>query len=361
MKTAIIFGITGQDGSHLADLLLDKDYEVIGVKRRSSSDNTQRIQHILDNSRFKLVEGDITDSYSIINIFKDNQEVDEVYNLAAQSHVATSFKQPALTWDITGKGCINILQTIVDLSMFDVRFYQASSSEMFGDSCTVGDFGGKYQDENTKFLPQSPYAISKCAAHYAVRLYREAYNIHASAGILFNHEGPRRGDNFVTKKITNWIVDFKFWLQENSLTIEDLRFDNDNIYGKIASQSIPKLKLGNLDSYRDWGYAGDYVEAMWLMLQQEHPDDYVICTGKTYKIRDFLDKAFAYIGVNSWSNLVLTDPKLYRPAEVDYLCGKNKKAIEKLGWKPKYNLDMLISLMIDCGINDKLSNHARYL
>lgn len=361
MKTAIVFGITGQDGSHLADLLLDKEYEVIGVKRRSSSDNTQRIQHILDNNRFKLVEGDITDSYSIFNIFKDNPQVDEIYNLAAQSHVATSFKQPALTWDITGKGCINILQTIVDLSMFNVRFYQASSSEMFGSSYTVGEFGQKYQDEKTKFLPQSPYAISKCAAHYAVRLYREAYGLHASAGILFNHEGPRRGDNFVTKKITNWIADFKIWIKENDLDVDGLTFDEDYIYGKILEQKFSKLRLGNLDAYRDWGYAGDYIEAMWLMLQQDCPDDYVICTGKTYTIRDFLDRAFRYIGINNWINMVVVDKEFYRPAEVDYLRGSNKKAKQKLGWEPKYNLDMLISLMIDCCINDKLSNYARYL
>jgi GDPmannose 4,6-dehydratase len=361
MKSAIIFGITGQDGSHLADLLLDKGYDVIGVNRRSSTENTQRIQHIIGNERFKLVEGDITDSYSIFNILKNNAQVDEIYNLAAQSHVGTSFKQPALTWDITGKGCINILQSIIDIGITKSRFYQASSSEMFGSSYTINEFGVKYQDENTKFLPQSPYAISKCAAHYAVRLFREAYNLHASAGILFNHEGPRRGENFVTKKITNWIVDFKFWVQENGLNTEDIHCDGDYIYGKILGQNIPKLRLGNLDAFRDWGYAGDYVEAMWLMLQQEKPDDYVICTGKTYTIRDFLQKAFNYVGFDSWEEYVVIDPQLYRPAEVDYLKGNNKKAISKLGWKPKYDLDQLVSLMIDCGINDKLSNYARHL
>ncbi len=361
MKKAIIFGVTGQDGSHLADLLLDKNYEVIGVNRRSSTDNTQRIQHILDNEHFRLVEGDITDSYSVFNIFKDNRTVDEIYNLAAQSHVGTSFKQPALTWDITGKGCINILQSIIDLDMTHIKFYQASSSEMFGSSYTFGESGGKYQDENTKFLPQSPYAISKCAAHYAVRLYREAYKLHASAGILFNHEGPRRGDNFVTKKITNWIVDFKIWLDNSGLSQDDLATDGDLISHKYSSENIPKLRLGNLDAFRDWGYAGDYVEAMWLMLQQENPDDYVICTGQTYTIRDFLNKAFNYIGIDNWTSFVVIDKEFYRPAEVDYLKGSNKKAITKLGWKPKYNLDMLIALMIDCGLNDKLSNHARYL
>lgn len=361
MKTAIIFGITGQDGSHLADLLLDKDYTVIGVNRRSSTENTQRIQHILNNERFKLVEGDITDPYSVFNVLKSNVEVDEIYNLAAQSHVGTSFKQPALTWDITGKGCINILQTIIDLNMLHTRFYQASSSEMFGSSYTVGECGEKYQDENTKFLPQSPYAISKCAAHYAVRLFREAYGLHASAGILFNHEGPRRGDNFVTKKITNWIAKFKLWIQDNNLNICDIATDENNIYGRVPTQNIPKLRLGNLDAYRDWGYAGDYVEAMWLMLQQDSPDDYVICTGKTYTIRDFLTKAFNYIGVDNWQKYIVIDQEFYRPAEVDYLRGSNKKAIKQLGWIPKYNLDMLISLMIDCEIDDQLSNHARHI
>lgn len=362
MKTAIIFGVTGQDGSHLADMLLDKGYEVIGVKRRSSTDTSSRLKHITSD-RFKLVEGDITDPYSILNLLQANEHVDEIYNLAAQSHVATSFKQPAITWDITGKGCLNILQAIVDLGLFHTRFYQASSSEMFGSSYTVGLNGEKYQDEDTKFLPQSPYAISKCAAHYAVRLFREAYNLHASAGILFNHEGPRRGDNFVTKKITNWIVEFKLWMENNILTSADLcKFkDKDHIYGHSLSQVLPKLRLGNLDAYRDWGYAGDYVEAMWLMLQQDNPDDYVICTGNTYTIRDFLNIAFNYIGIDDWSNYVVIDPEFYRPAEVDYLRGDNSKAREKLGWKPKYDLNMLVSLMIDCEINDKLSNHARYI
>lgn len=361
MKTAIIFGVTGQDGSHLADLLLEKNYKVIGINRRSSSPNNQRIQHLSSNNNFSLTEGDITDPFSIFNVFRANDHVDEIYNLAAQSHVATSFKQPALTWDITGKGCINILQNMVDLGMFGTRFYQASSSEMFGSSYSISRDGIKYQDENTKFLPQSPYAISKCAAHYTVRLFREAYNIHANCGILFNHEGPRRGDNFVTKKITNWVVDFVLWLKDNMLSIDNLISDDDNIYGKTLSQKFSKLKLGNLDAYRDWGYAGDYVKAMWLMLQQEDPDDYVICTGKTYTIRQFLDKAFSYVNIKDWSNFVSIDKTLYRPSEVDYLRGNSEKARIKLGWEPKYDLDMLISLMIDSGLNDKLSNYARYI
>jgi GDPmannose 4,6-dehydratase len=275
--------------------------------------------------------------------------------------VGTSFKQPTLTWDVTAKGCINILQSMVDKKMFKTKFYQASSSEMFGSSYDLHFNGSKYQDENTKFLPQSPYAVAKCAAHYSVRLYREAYNLHASAGILFNHEGPRRGDNFVTKKITKWIADFKFWIETNTLNLNNLVVDGDLIYSEDLINNMPKLRLGNLDSYRDWGYAGDYVEAMWLMLQQEKPDDYVICTGKTYSIRDFLNKAFDYIGIDLWDKYVTIDKEFYRPAEVNYLCGNNLKAIEKLGWEPKYNLDMLVSLMIDCDLNDKFSNYARYI
>ena len=360
MQHAIIFGITGQDGSHLADLLLEKGYTVTGVARRSSTDTSSRIKNILNHPRFQLVEGDITDASSVLNILKSNEYVDEIYNLAAQSHVATSFKQPALTWDITGKGCFNILQSIIDLDRYEVRFYQASSSEMFGSSYVVGEDGVKHQDENTKFLPQSPYAISKCAAHYAVRLFREAYNLHASAGILFNHEGPRRGDNFVTKKITNWVVDFHLWLKDNDIKPEFLCFSDTEIFG-LQDKSFPKLRLGNVESYRDWGYAGDYVEAMWLMLQQNEPDDYVICTGETYKVRDFLDYAFQAVGLDSWENYVYIDPEFYRPAEVDFLRGNCSKAKSKLGWTPKYDLKMLVNLMIDSKLNDQLQNNARHI
>lgn len=358
---AIIFGITGQDGSHLADLLLEKDYEVIGVSRRASTDNTQRISHILNHPRFKLEEGDITDTSSVIHIFRNNENVDEIYNLAAQSHVGTSFTQPSLTWDITGKGCLNILQTMVDLELFGARFYQASSSEMFGKSYDIDDLGIKYQDENTRFLPQSPYAVSKCAAHYAVRLYREAYGLHGSCGILFNHEGPRRGDNFVTKKIVNWICDFIFWMNNNNLTLNDLNYSEDYIYGRTLGENIPKLKLGNLEARRDWGYAGDFVEAMWLMLQQDEPDDYVICTENTYSIRDFLDLSFNHFNISDWSHYVGIDAKFYRPAEVDYLRGRSTKAQTKLGWKPKYDLESLIKLMIEEKINEKLQNYAGHI
>ena len=242
MKKAIIFGVTGQDGSHLSDLLLDKEYEVIGVTRRCSVDNTHRLKHLSHREGFKLVQGDVTDVHSIINILSEHANVDEIYNLAAQSHVAVSFKQPALTWDITGKGCLNILQSMVDLGLLGARFYQASSSEMFGKSFdTIQSKRSdnnlhiyesiKYQDENTKFLPQSPYAIAKCAAHYLTGLFREAYGLHASAGILFNHEGPRRGETFVTRKITKWIGEFVTWMNYHNINSEKLAtVDKDEVY-----------------------------------------------------------------------------------------------------------------------------------
>ena len=340
---AIITGITGQDGSHLADLLLEKNYEVIGISRRCSVDTTSRIKHLLNNNRFKLVEGDITDVSSVINIFKDNDDVDEVYNLAAQSHVASSFNQPALTWDVTGKGCLNLLQSLVDLSMTNVKFYQASSSEMFGSSYDINESGEKYQNENTKLMPNSPYAIAKCAAHYSVRLFRDAYNLHASSGILFNHEGPRRGENFVTQKIIKWIADFIKW--ERKQGSKELSFMKDYIV--CNSNTFPKLRLGNLNAYRDWGYAGDYVEAMWLMLQQEKADDYVVCTGKTHTISEFLDLSFNYANLPSWKDFVVIDKSLYRPSEVDYLRGDCSKAKENLGWLPKHDLEGLVKLMMD--------------
>ena len=322
---AIIFGITGQDGSHLADLLLSKYYHVVGVSRRASTDNTERIKHILGSERFDLVQGDITDAHSVINLLKKHEDVDEIYNLAAQSHVAVSFKQPALTWDITGKGCLNILQSMVDLEI-NARFYQASSSEMYGKHYDVSREGYKYQDENTKFMPQSPYAIAKCAAHHMTRLFREAYGLHASAGVLFNHEGERRGETFVTRKITKWIGD---WVKSG------------------RDPNFPQLRLGNLEAFRDWGYAGDYVEAMWMMLQQESPQDYVICTGTTHTIREFLDVAFSHIGIEDWSDLVVQDPEFYRPAEVDYLRGDCSRANYVLGWTPKHSFEDLVKKMVE--------------
>ena len=366
---AIIFGITGQDGSHLADLLLAKGYKVVGVARRCSVDNTQRVKHLLGVDGFDLVLGDITDVHSIMSILRENDDVNEVYNLAAQSHVAVSFKQPGLTWDATAKGCMNILQSLVDLGMINVRFYQASSSEMFGknydkkmvlkirDGEVVTGLAGKgvyeyknYQNEDTKFLPQSPYAIAKCAAHYMTRLFREGYGLHASAGILFNHEGPRRGETFVTRKITKWIGEFVNFSEGRNLG--ELIPDNDFIINKSNSFKFPKLRLGNLEAFRDWGYAGDYVEAMWMMLQKDSPDDYVICTGKTHTIREFLDVAFSHVGIDDWSEYVVQDPEFYRPAEVDYLRGDNQKAKEALGWEPRHSFQDLVKMMVESDTDD---------
>lgn len=361
MKKAIIFGVTGQDGSHLADLLLENNYKVIGVARRSSVDTSERIVHISGHPRFILALGDITDVSSILQLLKEHADVDEIYNLAAQSHVAVSFNQPGFTWDVTGKGCLNILQSMVDLGLTQTRFYQASSSEMFGKNYDVnidGDTGipAKFQNEETKFLPQSPYAIAKCAAHYMVRLYREGYGMHASAGILFNHEGPRRGENFVTRKITKWVGDFikyrKSVRQVNTLKIIETKFEEDRIVFECSSTnqhlgSFPKLRLGNLEAFRDWGYAGDYVEAMWLMLQQDIPDDYVVCTGETHSIKEFLDVAFNHVDIKNWSDMVVEDPEFYRPAEVDYLRGYNEKAKEKLKWSPETSFEELVKMMVD--------------
>jgi len=358
---AIITGVTGQDGSHLTDLLLEKGYEVVGVSRRTSTDNTERIKHVLDHPNFTLESGDIADSSSLVRILENHGHGLQVefYNLAAQSHVAESFKQPGVTWDITGKGVLNALQSIVDLDLKHIRFYQASSSEMFGSSFDYKTYNvhtgeiEQYQDEDTKFLPQSPYAIAKCAAHYMVRLFREAYGLHASAGILFNHEGPRRGETFVTRKITKWIGEFIKWKNSQQGVFAQGQIggrDHENyiyVEDPLNPEGFPKLRLGNLEASRDWGYAGDYTEGMWMMLQQSQPDDYVLCTGETHTIRQFLNAAFKHVGINNWENYVVVDPQFYRPAEVDYLRGKNTKAKEKLGWEPKHSFEDLVKKMVE--------------
>ena len=332
MKTAIIFGVTGQDGSYLTDLLLSKDYRVVGVARRSSVDTTERLSQSIKNTDFTVVEGDITDAFCVSDII-NKFEPDEVYNLAAQSHVGTSFKQPTLTWDVTAGGCLNILEAIrVSPRSNDIKFYQASSSEMFGKNFTLTE-GGKYQDEDTAFMPQSPYAIAKLAAHHLVRNYRESYGIHASSGILFNHESERRGENFVTRKITKWIGRF------------------------IASgkdEGFPKLGLGNLKARRDWGHAEDYVRGMWLMLQQEEPDDYVIATGETHSVEEFLEYAFEHAGLGDWDEYVYIDPKFFRPAEVDYLLGNPTKAERELGWRPRIKFEELAQKMVEADIDEEL-------
>lgn len=327
-KTALITGITGQDGSYLAEFLIDRmDYDrVIGLNRRSSVNNTARINHLLHNSKFILEEADLTDSASVNDLIVKYQP-DEVYNLAAQSHVGTSFKQPSTTICINTLGVINLLESILRHSP-STRFYQASTSEMFGQEFSVDETINnniqsleKFQDETTPFKPQSPYGVSKLASHNLVRIYREGYNLFGSCGILFNHESPRRGVNFVTKKITNYIGKL-----QNGLTNE-------------------KLKLGNLKSCRDWGHAKDYVRAMWMMLQQDKPDDFVIATGDTHTIEEFLEIAFRLIDKN-YQDYVETDQEFFRPAEVDYLRGKSNKAKHILGWQPEISFEDLVKDMV---------------
>jgi GDPmannose 4,6-dehydratase len=357
-KKAIIFGITGQDGSYLAELLVNKGYDVVGITRRVSVPTLDRISHILP--KIKIVEGDITDAFSVSNVIKE-EEPDEIYNLAAQSHVGTSFKQPSLTWDVTAGGVLNILEAIRYSSRKDqIKFYQASSSEMFGKNFTVinGRYGDvKYQDENTNFVPQSPYAIAKLAAHHLVRNYREGYGIHGSCGILFNHESERRGENFVTRKITKWIGEFVKWRNPTNelgqILKEEFSDDENMLYNSLMDrEGFPKLRLGNLDAKRDWGHAEDYVNAMWLMLQEETPDDYVIATGETYSVRDFLDAAFARVGIDDWSRLVVIDPEFYRPAEVDYLLGIPKKAEKQLHWERRVSFTDLANRMVDHDVKE---------
>jgi len=320
MKTALITGITGQDGSYLADLLLEKEYKVVGLYRRSSTNNFCRINHLANNSQFSLEEFDLTDPSNISFIINKYQP-EEFYNLAAQSHVATSFKQPSTTFEINTTGVVNILESIRCLSSA-TKIYQASTSEMFGRNFTVDDYGSKYQDEKTELLPQSPYGVSKLASHRMVQLYREAYGLFTSSGILFNHESPRRGENFVTRKITKYIGQL------------------------VNNQTKDSLKLGNLNSHRDWGHAKDYVRAMYLMLQQDEPDDFVICTGQSYSVLDFVKMSFEYVNLD-YTKYVEIDPSLYRPAEVDYLKGRNNKARKNLKWIPIISFEELVHDMVD--------------
>ena len=353
----MIFGITGQDGSYLAELLLENNYKVVGITRRVSVDTLERIKHLKKNPRLIVEEGDVTDCFCISNLIKKHSP-EEIYNLSAQYHVGTSFTQPSLTWDVTAGGCLNILEAMRYSGIFETtKFYQASSSEMFGKNYSVleSDMGKKkFQNENTPFMPQSPYAIAKLAAHHLVRNYREAYGLFGCCGILFNHESERRGENFVTRKITKYIAALMGRLQEQLATIEDVYEYNDEtlawppkaVDAKRTISMYPKLRLGNLDARRDWGHAEDYVRAMWLMLQKNVPDDYVIATGKTCSVRDFLDEAFLYVGIDDWSDYVMVDPKFYRPAEVDYLLGDASKATVNLTWKPTVDFKSLVRRMV---------------
>lgn len=316
MKKVLITGITGQDGSYLADLLLEKGYEVYGMVRRSSVEKLDRIEHIRD--RIKFVQADLLDQLSIINIIKEIKP-DEVYNLAAMSFVTTSWSQPVLTGEFTGIGVTRVLEAI-RLIKKDIKFYQASSSEMFGKVKEVP------QNENTPFHPRSPYGVAKVYGHYITINYRESYDIFAVSGILFNHESPRRGLEFVTKKVTHAVAKIKLGLLEY-------------------------LYLGNLDAKRDWGYAKDYVEAMWIMLQQDKPEDFVIATGENHSVKEWVQSSFACLDLD-WKKYVKIDEKLLRPAEVDFLIGDSTKTRNVLGWKPKVNFEELVRIMVEYDYNE---------
>ena len=347
----MISGVTGQDGSYLLDLLLSKGYNnIVGIVRRSSVSNTSRIDHEKGNSRITLVEGDVTDAFSMSQLVQ-KYKPDEFYNLAAQSHVRTSFDQPIYTWKTDAEGPMYILDSIRQHSP-KTRFYQASTSEMFGKAYTEKG-GKKFQDEDTVFMPQSPYAIAKLAAHHTVRLYRQSHDIFACSGILFNHESERRGELFVTRKITKWIGDFYNWSERQGLDQDPRHFTYDEDFISSRRESFPKLRLGNLDAHRDWGHAQDYVRGMWLMLQQEKPEDYVLATGETNTVRDFLNVAFNRLNVSNWEDYVTIDPEFYRPSEVDYLLGDATKAKLNLGWTPEIAFDELVERMINSDINPK--------
>lgn len=321
-KRALITGITGQDGSYLAELLLSKGYEVHGIIRRASTFNTERIDPIYrdrheSGANMFLHYGDMTDANGLSRLIRTLKPT-EVYNLAAQSHVRVSFDQPIYTADATGVGSLKLLEAVRDFQEstgYQIRYYQASSSEMFGKVLETP------QKETTPFYPRSPYGVAKVYAHWITVNYRESYDLHASCGILFNHESPRRGETFVTRKITRAIGRIKHGLQK-------------------------KLYLGNLDAKRDWGFAGDYVEAMWLMLQQDVPDDYVVAIGETYAVSEFCERAFGRVGLD-YKDFVEIDPRYYRPTEVDLLLGDPTKAKTKLGWEPKVSFPKLVEMMVD--------------
>jgi GDPmannose 4,6-dehydratase len=314
MPKAFITGLTGQDGSYLAEFLLSQGYEVIGMVRRTSTINFHRIEHIQD--KITLVSGDMLDQVSLIRILEEYKP-DEIYNLAAQSFVQTSWNQPVFTGEATALGVTRLLDAMKMICP-KARFYQASSSEMFGKVVEVP------QKESTPFYPRSPYGVAKVYGHWITVNYRESYDLHATSGILFNHESPRRGLEFVTRKITHHVAKIKLGLTN-------------------------ELRLGNLDSRRDWGFAGDYVKAMWLMLQQDDPDDFVISTGDTHSVEEFLDEAFGYVDLD-WRQYVVQDPRFMRPAEVDLLVGDPGKAGQKLGWEPQVGFRQLVRMMVDADL-----------
>lgn len=318
-KTALITGITGQDGSYLAEFLLEKGYKVYGMVRRSSTENFERIEHLRD--RVILRQGDLLDQLSLLTLIEEAQP-DEIYNLAAQSFVPTSWTKPLLTGEFTALGVTRMLEAM-RATKSKARFYQASSSEMFGLVREVP------QRETTPFYPRSPYGVAKVYGHFITVNYRESYNMYAVSGILFNHESPRRGKEFVTRKVTDAVARIK--------------------QGKQSD-----LKLGNLEAKRDWGFAGDYVQAMWLMLQQERADDYVIAMGETHSVQELVQVAFEHVGLD-WKQYVKVDPALYRPAEVDLLIGDSSRARQELGWKPQVSFEGLVKMMVDADM-ERVSN-----
>jgi GDPmannose 4,6-dehydratase len=322
MPKALITGVTGQDGSYLAEFLLGKGYEVVGMVRRTSHDSYERIEHLLD--RIEIVAADLLDQHSLTVVLQDTRP-DEVYNLAAQSFVPTSWNQPVLTGEFTALGVTRILEAIRLVSP-KARFYQASSSEMFGKVSETP------QRETTSFYPRSPYGVAKVYGHWITVNYRESYDLFAVSGILFNHESPRRGIEFVTRKVTDGVARIKLGMAKD-------------------------LRLGNLDARRDWGFAGDYVEAMWLMLQQAEPQDYVIGTGETHSVRELVELAFGHVGLD-YRQYVVSDPRFHRPAEVDLLLADASKARKELGWKTRVSFPELVAMMVDADMN-RLSSAAR--
>ncbi len=373
MKTVVITGITGQAGSYFSELLLEKDYKVIGIQRRSSTNTTERISHLLDDKKFSLVEGDLTDPASISGIINEYKP-DLCVNFAAQSHVATSFEQPTTTFEVDTIGVLNLLESIRRHSP-NTRFIQSSTSEMFGDNCSYkyntpngiivspcmvfnGSWGDSewIQDENTTFNPQSPYAIAKLAAHHLVGLYRKSYNLHASCAIMFNYESPRRGEKFVTRKITKWIAEFNKWYEpyDGVLVHGQLAFNQDwdnRIYGdQCDNVGFPKLRLGNLDAVRDWSHCKDTMRAVYLMSQQDEPDDYIISTGSSHTVREFLNEAFKYGGIDNIDECIVIDPSFYRPAEVEFLRGDSSKARRILNWEPQVSFEELVKEMVQSDV-----------
>jgi len=330
-KSVLITGITGQDGSYLAEFLLEKGYDVYGMWRRTSTVSTERIDHLI--GKITLVDGDLTDQHSLTQIVKDVQP-DEIYNLAAQSFVPTSFRQPVLTSEATAIGVTRMLEA-ARLSKPDAKFYQASSSEMFGKVRQTP------QDENTPFYPRSPYGVAKVYGHWMTINYRESYDMFACSGILFNHESPRRGLSFITRKVSMAVA----------CIATNLKWVPQNELGEPLVSKDKKISLGNLESKRDWGFAGDYVEAMWLMLQQAKPDDFVIGTGHTHSVKDFVKAAFAIINIKNWQDYIHVDPRFYRPAEVDVLVADPTKAKKVLDWQPKTSFNNLVKMMVKADID----------